>query len=71
METYEDILLSVETHLTVAISATNSVIRQPAEICSIPLKCATRFDEAVCWDQSSKNPIIQGLVDILKAYPQS
>ena len=66
VEDFEDLLLNIETRMTMGIMASNNGIRAKSEIKTIPLQGGDSYFEIVCWDESNRNPVVKSLVEIMK-----
>lgn len=66
VEDFEDLLLNVETRMTVGIMAGNNGIRAKSEIKTLPIAGGELYHELVCWDKSNRNPLVQSLIKVMQ-----
>ena len=64
VENFEDLLLNVETNLTVGVLGCNNGIRAKSEIRTIPIDDQGMYQEVVCWERANRNPLVQDLIRI-------
>lgn len=65
VEDFEDLLLNIETRMTVGIMASNNGIRAKSEIKTLPIAGGDLYHEIVCWERSNRNPLVQSLIRVL------
>lgn len=64
MENFEDLLLNIETNLTVGVLGCNNGIRAKSEIRTIPIDDRGMYQEVVCWERANRNPLVQDLIRV-------
>lgn len=65
-DSYENLILNVETRLTAAVIASNAPPQQVGGITAIPLKSLPRFTMVVARETANRNPRVQDLAAVLR-----
>lgn len=66
VEDFEDLLLNIETRMTVGIMASNNGIRAKSELKTLPVAGGDLYHEIVCWERSNRNPLVQSLIHVMQ-----
>ena len=65
-DSYENLILNVETRLTAAVIATNAPPRLGDGIAAIPLDSLPQFTQVVARETANRNPRVQDLIAVLR-----